>query len=201
MRRSESVGLLGRLPTCVVRIRSLLVFIWMLWIDGDGEHGRWRVPLRKWHTFSRFRDPEGPEAWDQVPPLDSEGRAGGPSLQRRRARELSQRKGGRPDLRPGPPTRDGLRPYASGDLGRWLARRRSTSACPAGAGRLASSFAASSPICTPELRPPPNPYRPSIAGRPAWAIEPVHASPWSCLAVVRHTWLARPCAPFWERVQ
>jgi hypothetical protein len=159
-----------------------------------------RPSVRSRHKHPRFRDPEGPETWDQVPPSNNEGRAGGPSLQRRRARELSQRKGAVRNLRPGPPTRDGLRPYASCDLGRWLARKRSTSACPAGAGRLASSFAASSPICTPEPRPPPNPCRPSMAGRPAWAIETAHASPWSRLAVVRHTWLARPCAPFWGRV-
>src|SRR5262245_31133899 len=47
----------------------------------------------RWRTTHRFRDPYGPEVWDQLPPFDNERRAGGPSLQRRRARELSQRKG------------------------------------------------------------------------------------------------------------
>ena len=59
-------------------------------------------------------------------------------------------------------------------------------------------LAAPSAICAPQSEPPLNPRRPGpFLGQTSR--EPLrhrHASPRSCLAVVPHTWLARPCAPF-----
>ncbi len=42
-------------------------------------------------TPSRFRDPEGPEAWERCGPNSGRAHAGGPSLQRQPARALGER--------------------------------------------------------------------------------------------------------------
>src|SRR5262245_33394119 len=57
---------------------------------GPGSRSLGREDICLHATPLRFRDPSGPEAWDQEPPSNKEGRAGGPSLPRLR-RESSRK--------------------------------------------------------------------------------------------------------------